>query len=322
MPARSISAAIPLFVAWVNLAPILGATAASEPWSLLPQAQVASAGVFLDQVVAGAETNAALHVRLCDAPVVGRATQLTAAQVKAMVLAVAPAWSSQTWTGAPAVQITRRMRMLPAAEVLQALTESLQKEAIHDQGELELRFARPWVPAPIADEPYQARCLDVPAAGLSPSVFLRFELVSGAEIIGTWQTPVEARLWRKVWVARQPLKRGAVVQDSDIGLERKDVLRAQRELLGEDFDAERGWQVAEPVNVGQMLSKRSVQLRLVVQKGQMVDALLKDGALSIAIKAEVLDPGAPGQIIRIRNPNSRRELRGKVINEQTVQLLL
>ena len=295
---------------------------AAEVWTLLPQAQVTSAGVFLDQVVAGFETNAAGHVRLCDAPAVGRSTQFTTAQIQALIRSAAPAWSSQTWTGAPTVQITRRMRLLPASEILQSISEALQKEFVRDQGELELRFSRPWTAVPIADEPYETRCIDVPAAGLAPSMFLRFELISGAETLGAWQSPMEARLWRKVWVAREPLKRGAALSASDISLERRDVLRTPRDLLPETFDVERGWQIADQVNPGQILMKRVVQLRVVVQKGQMVDALLKDGALSIAIKAEVLDPGAPGQIIRVRNPNSRRELRGKVINEQTVQLLL
>ncbi|MBM3846435.1 MAG: flagella basal body P-ring formation protein FlgA, partial [Verrucomicrobia bacterium] len=30
--------------------------------------------------------------------------------------------------------------------------------------------------------------------------------------------------------------------------------------------------------------------------------------------------GASGQVIRVRNPGSRREMRGKVINDQTVQI--
>jgi flagella basal body P-ring formation protein FlgA len=40
------------------------------------------------------------------------------------------------------------------------------------------------------------------------------------------------------------------------------------------------------------------------------------------MKVEVLEDGVPGQVIRIRNPQTRRELRGKVQNEQTVVVSL
>ena len=212
--------------------------------------------------------------------------------------------------------------MLPAQEILQALSDLLRKELVRDQGELELRFVRPWAPTPIADEPYTLRIPDLPASGLTPNFHLRFELITESETLGTWQTPMEARLWKEVWMCQQPLKRGATVQASDVSRERRDALKLPRDLIPTSFNPQEEWQMAENVNPGQPLLRRSVQAKIILQKGQMVDALLKDGTLSIAIKAEVLDNGAPGQIIRIRNPNSRRELRGKVINEQTVLLLL
>ena len=50
--------------------------------------------------------------------------------------------------------------------------------------------------------------------------------------------------------------------------------------------------------------------------------VLQDGALSITMKVEVLEDGAPGQIIRARNPISRRDVSGKVLNEQTILITL
>ena len=167
----------------------------AETWTLLPQAQVGGSGIFLDQLVAGGETNAQFHVRLADAPAAGRTLQMPLAQLRPLIAAAAPAWSSIGWTGAPSVQITRRMRMLPAQEILQALSDLLRKELVRDQGELELRFVRPWAPTPIADEPYTLRIPDLPASGLTPNFHLRFELITESETLGTWQTPMEARLW-------------------------------------------------------------------------------------------------------------------------------
>jgi flagella basal body P-ring formation protein FlgA len=60
----------------------------------------------------------------------------------------------------------------------------------------------------------------------------------------------------------------------------------------------------------------------VVQRGRIVDAIVQDKAMSISIRAEVLEDGLPGQIIRARNLKSKREFRGKVQNEETIVVAL
>jgi len=50
----------------------------------------------------------------------------------------------------------------------------------------------------------------------------------------------------------------------------------------------------------------------------MVDAIARDDALMISVKAEALEDGVPGQLVRVRNVRSKREFKGKVQDEQTV----
>ena len=50
--------------------------------------------------------------------------------------------------------------------------------------------------------------------------------------------------------------------------------------------------------------------------------MLQDGALLITLKVEALEDGAPGQLIRVRNPLSRRDLRGKVVDHQSILVSL
>jgi flagella basal body P-ring formation protein FlgA len=42
----------------------------------------------------------------------------------------------------------------------------------------------------------------------------------------------------------------------------------------------------------------------------------------ISLKVEVLEEGVPGQMIRVRNYQSHRELRGKVEDEHTISIPL
>jgi len=69
---------------------------------------------------------------------------------------------------------------------------------------------------------------------------------------------------------------------------------------------------------GAPLVARCVRPRPVLHRGQVAEALVQSGALSITMKVEILEDGAPGQVIRARNPVSLRNLRGKVLDDQTL----
>jgi flagella basal body P-ring formation protein FlgA len=49
---------------------------------------------------------------------------------------------------------------------------------------------------------------------------------------------------------------------------------------------------------------------------------VQDGVLNISMKVEVLEDGAPGQTVRARNVQSRRDLRGRVLDEKTILISL
>jgi flagella basal body P-ring formation protein FlgA len=65
-----------------------------------------------------------------------------------------------------------------------------------------------------------------------------------------------------------------------------------------------------------------VKLRAVIHRGQLANALVQDGALSVTTRVEALEDGAPGQLIHARNPISRHDLSGRVLDNQTILISL
>jgi flagella basal body P-ring formation protein FlgA len=53
---------------------------------------------------------------------------------------------------------------------------------------------------------------------------------------------------------------------------------------------------------------------------QLVRAVVQSGTMSISARVEALEDGAPGDMIRARNPKTRKEFQGRVINEDTIQV--
>ena len=53
-----------------------------------------------------------------------------------------------------------------------------------------------------------------------------------------------------------------------------------------------------------------------------MEAVFREGTLTISLKVETLEDGALGQTVRVRNPKTRRELIGKVQNEDLILIAL
>jgi flagella basal body P-ring formation protein FlgA len=212
-------------------------------------------------------------------------------------------------------------RTFSQADLVTMLTSALQQDYVKDKGELELRITQPWATRKISDEPVTIKILEMPTMGVTSSFIVRFELQAADKSIGSWQVPVQAHVWRETWVAHSMLKRGDFIADADLARERRDMLTIH-EPLAEFSPGDSTLEIAEPVGIGAPLLARSVKMIPVVHRGQMVTALIENGSFSVQMKVEALEDGSPGQIVRARNQQSLRDIRGKVLNEQTILVSL
>ena len=111
------------------------------------------------------------------------------------------------------------------------------------------------------------------------------------------------------------------LREEDFARERRDLLTL-RATFAELPAQAASYELGETIPVGAPLTARAIRLKPVLARGQLADAIIREGAMIISLKVEVLEEGVPGQIIRVRNPQSRRELRGKVLDEQTIAIAL
>jgi flagella basal body P-ring formation protein FlgA len=299
----------------------IGGLQASEPpaFQLAPAAEVTGDGVFLQQAVKSSQPLPAL--RLCDAPQIGTTKDLSRAQINDLLTVIAPDLVTTNWTGADSIHILRRSHTLNEADVLALLTATLQKNYVEDQGQLELNLTQPWIAPVVPDEPLTVKILELPTAGVTRSFIARFQLCTATEIVGTWDVTLQAHIWCEVWVAHSDLARGELLADADVIRDRRDVLTTH-EALADFSPGDMTLQLADSVPADGILLARDLKLRTVIHRGQVADAILQDGALSITMKVEALEDGAPGQTIRARNTVSLHDLSGKVVDEHTIEVSL
>jgi flagella basal body P-ring formation protein FlgA len=310
---RIFSILISLFTATVPLfaAEVIG------PLQLIPAATAGSEGIFLSDVVTNASEQPLPKIKLAPAPAIGRPTFLSRLQVASLLTQAAPDVVCTNWVGADRIRITRLTRVVNEGILKELLTDAIQREYVKEIGELELRFNRPWKPIAVPDEALSIKITEMPTSGVSPSFICRFEMIAGQEVVGTYQQPLSAKVWKEIFVARSNLTRGQQLRDADIGMERRDIVN-NRDYLTE-LPLENPYvEFRENVQAGTQITARTLRLRAIIKRGRQVDAVAKDEGLTISVRAEALEDGVPGQMVRLRNIRSKREFKGKVLDEQTV----
>ena len=291
-------------------------------WQLAPQAQVDSTGIFLVQLVSPSSTTVVPpQIRLAPAPHLGQTVSLSRDQIAELARKQNPSLVITNWSGAAQIQITRRTRQFGEFDLTSLMTPTMQQEYVRDRGELEIHLTRPWTPIEVPDETLSVKIFDLPNGGINPDCAVHCEIWNGQERVGRWEVVFHASIWRDVPIAHSALMRGESLKDADISLERRDVL-VLRDVFMNFAHAGDNLQLAENLTTGSPVLNRSVRMRPIIQRGQVVEGIFVQGALTISLKVETLEDGLLGQTIRIRNPKTKRELHGKVQNDQTIFIAL
>jgi flagella basal body P-ring formation protein FlgA len=206
-------------------------------------------------------------------------------------------------------------RVLPA----QFLPQLAAQLAAHFgvSGDLQLDLLRSWQP-PAAPAGEWTMTVVAPPQVLVPQMVVRVRLAVGQRNLGEWNLPLRAQLWGDAFAVRQPLARGDAIDPALLDLRRVDLLREKDAILaGTDMG---GMSVARGVGVGTMLTWRDVARRTLVQRGNHIEVVATDGALTITMKALAMQNGALGETIVVRNPESRRDFSAVVTAENRARV--
>ena len=208
--------------------------------------------------------------------------------------------------------------LLTESALLTAIQADLPKRFVVD-GELRLTLSRPWTAVALPAPEFFAECVQLPPNGLSSNMQITVRGVSGGKIVGEWPLQVRAELWREVWLAPLRMERGQLLQPSLLTARTVDVLKEFNPPISADQDLS-GFELAQAVQAGKPISRKDLVERSLVRKGQFVDAVANEGGLNIRMRAQAIEAGPAGAVIRVRNLDSQKVFFAQVINENQVQV--
>jgi len=204
------------------------------------------------------------------------------------------------------------------ADVLGALSEALTQKFQPD-GTLRIEAAMPWKSAKVRDAAWRVELIRVPPQGLAPRMIVSFRILCGEESQGDFAIQLSCTVMRDVYVSARRIERGEAVSAGDFSIQQRDVLSASVKAVSA-ATALSEYRTRTIVGDGQVLQWRDVELKPLIRKGQMVEAVASEGTMRISIKAIALEDGREGDVVSVRNLSSNKDIQARILNERTVQV--
>jgi flagellar basal body P-ring formation protein FlgA len=136
-----------------------------------------------------------------------------------------------------------------------------------------------------------------------------------------WTVYVSAQIAYRgeVLVAARALPRGALLSAGDLILEERDLDGGPSGYLTEPGQA-LGKRTTRPLRLGLPVTSGLLEDVQVVERGQRVWLVAESRSLSVRMAGTALEHGAPGDLIRVQNNESRKVVQGLVGDDGVVRV--
>jgi flagella basal body P-ring formation protein FlgA len=201
-------------------------------------------------------------------------------------------------------------------QLLSALTHDLASH-YRLEGDFRLELVRPWTPPDRTAAAWDVVVTEYPATP-TETLYLRCSLLADGAVASDVTLTLRASLWRDAWFAREPLVSGATFDRQLLDLRRVDCLRERNALpatVGDD-----SFIFTRQVPADRVVTWQDVARRPLVRKGDVVDVVASEGGLLVTMKAQATENGIRGDMVTVRNMETRKDISGLVVAEDRVEV--
>ena len=289
---------------------------ANEPVHLRNSVTVTSDSVLLGDLFTGLSDSGDTVVAKAPAP--GQRLNLGARQLRQIANRYKLSWRPAN--GREVVRIERESRAVPLEAARTALRDALINDHASDQIEIELTNRRLKILV-AADQNLSVRVHDLTYDRRTRQ--FTAALSAPADDPNAPRVAVNGRVYALVDmpVLQRHIRPGETIRRRDIGWRS---VRTERSTYNTINDAEElvGQTAKRPLIAGRLVRRSDVKPRQLVAKGDFVTVHFRAKKMMLTSRGVAMENGARGDVIRLRNPRSKKVIEAKVIgpNVAVIQL--
>jgi flagella basal body P-ring formation protein FlgA len=136
-----------------------------------------------------------------------------------------------------------------------------------------------------------------------------------------WTIYVTAEIHQiiQVLVAKEYLRRGSILHSEDLVPKKMDLNQLKYGYFT-DINEVLGKTLKRHLNRGAVLTPSAIAVTKVIKRGERVTIVAETGGISVHAAGQALEDGGLGDIIRVRNLNSRKEIEARVVGPGRVKI--
>lgn len=210
------------------------------------------------------------------------------------------------------------------ADLVDFLTEQVAQRQQVERKRVEIRWNGPSLASLLGNKPLPEGTLQYAIVG-TPRLLGRTAVPISIEINGsklkTVYPRVEIKVWQDVWVSTEALRRGRIF-DPSLGRPERRSLEMVMGAPATSIANLKGAVVKREVPAGTVLVNEMFDLPALVTNGHEVTVKLVSGDLVIVTRGQAVNDGAMGQLVRVFNPDSRKDYVARVTGIDEVEVRL
>jgi flagella basal body P-ring formation protein FlgA len=127
------------------------------------------------------------------------------------------------------------------------------------------------------------------------------------------------QLYGEVLCTTRRIKRHTILAENDIRVIRRNISMLDPDFIKSTKMAV-GFRLKYSIRAGAVLFSHQLEAPPLVKRGDMVTIQAKSDKIRVTVPGEVRNPGAMGELVRVKNLMSRKEILAKVLDSGTVEV--
>lgn len=129
----------------------------------------------------------------------------------------------------------------------------------------------------------------------------------------------DLQLYGEVLCTTRRIKRHTVLAENDIRVIRRNISMLDPDFIKSSKMAV-GFRLKYSIRAGAVLFSHQLEAPPLVKRGDLVTIQAKSDKIRVTVPGEVRNPGAIGELVRVKNLMSRKEILARVLDSGTVEV--
>jgi len=145
------------------------------------------------------------------------------------------------------------------------------------------------------------------------------EVITGTGRVKTVQVPFRVFTKRKLFVLNTAGKKDQVIKRGDLSVQ-ETYMNGKGNEYPSSFEDLTGKVLKKDVPVNTIITYQMLEEPLAVQRGEIVSIIAENRKLLVMAKGKTIEKGRIGDIIRVKNISSGKEVAGRIADQNTVTI--